>query len=91
MRFGAEVQSIKNRLDADIVKAGFSLCILLNGGEDVIQLVEAGAHGLDAGPVFLRCALRECSAVKAQFHGGDIMIRCAGTKGTEKGDEQDER
>ena len=92
MRFGAEVQSIKNRLDADVVKTVSFFCILVDGSDGSVQLTEAGTHSLNAGPVLLRGIRRDGGGIiKAQLHGGDIVIRGSGTQGTEKGDEQDER
>ena len=81
MAFGAEVQSIKNRLDADIVKAGFFLCILVDGSNGNIQLGEAGAHGLDAQPVLLRGFRWNADGiVKTQFHSGDVVLGGAGAQ-----------
>ena len=79
--FGAEVQSIKNSLDTNIVQADSFLHILLNSGDGSIQLSKAGAHGLDVLTVLLRDIRWDSNGiVKAQFHSGDIVFSGAGAQ-----------
>ena len=83
MAFRAEVQSIKNCLDADIVKAGFFLCTFLDHCDGGIQLGKAGAHSLDAQPVLLRgFRWNSDGIVKTQFHSGDVVISGSGAQST---------
>ena len=78
VRFGAEVQSIKNRLDADVVKTVSFFCILVDGGDGSVQLTETGAHGLNADPIFLRSIRWDGDGiVEAQLYGGDVVLRGA--------------
>ena len=63
------------------LKAGFFLCILVDGSNGNIQLGEAGAHGLDAQPVLLRGFRWNADGiVKTQFHSGDVVLGGAGAQ-----------
>ena len=88
--FRAEVQSIENRLDPDVIQ-GIPLLHLplhrLHGG---IQQGEAVPHPLDVGPVLRRGALRDGPAVEAQVCRSAVVLRPAGEQGTEEGQQEDD-
>ena len=64
-----EVESIKKRLDFGAVKALLFLCFIIRRCNEAVQQLEAGAHVLNVGPVFLRRVRRKLSAIKAQLSG----------------------
>ena len=82
---------IENSLDADTVKAAFTLCHVIDGGDGIVQQREAAAHIFNIGNIFRRCFARNVAAVEAQQNGGIVMLRTAGEQGADQRQRQDQR
>ena len=72
--FCGEIQSIKNGLDAGIVKAFSIFALAIDLHDHFVQLVKAVPHILDVSPVLRRGAGGNGAAVEAQLHGGHIVL-----------------
>ena len=57
---------IENSLDAGTVKAAFTLCHVIDGGDGVVQQREAAAHIFDVSNIFRRRFARNVAAVEAE-------------------------
>ena len=71
--FRAEVQSIKDGLDTDTVKAIFILCLCVDFSDGSIQQSETGLHLSDIGTVLVREFRRNRPAVEAQLHHREVV------------------
>ena len=72
--FCGEIQSIKNGLDAGIVKAFSVLTLAVYLRNHFVYLGKAVPHLLNITPVFRRSAGGNGAAVEAQLHGGHIVL-----------------
>ena len=72
---------IENSLDADTVKAAFTLCHVIDGGDGVVQQREAAAHIFDVFYIFRRRFVRNAAAVETEQNSGIVMLRAAGEQG----------
>lgn len=72
--FCGEIQSIKNGLDAGIVKAFSIFALTIDLRDHFVQLVKAVPHILDVSLVLRRGAGGNGAAVEAQLHGGHIVL-----------------
>ena len=86
-----EIQSIKNGLDAGIVKAFSIFALTVDLYDHFIQLGKAVPHILNVSPVFRCGAGGNGAAVEAQLHGGHIVLRGTGKDGTEQNHQHDQR
>ena len=89
-RILAEVQGIKNSLDADLVKALSILRHLIDGADQLIQQLKAVAHFFDVGHIFRRGTGGDLPTVEAEQHGGVVVIHAAGEQRAEKSEGQDQ-
>ena len=89
-RILAEVQGIKNSLDADLVKALSILRHLIDGADQLIQQLKAVAHFFDVGHIFRRGTGRDLPTAEAEQHGGVVVIHAAGEQRAEKSEGQDQ-
>ena len=89
--FCGEIQSIKNGLDAGIVKAFPIFALIIDLCDHFVQLGKAVPHILNVSPVFRCGAGGNVSAVEAQLHGGHIVLRGTGKDGTEQNHQHDQR
>ena len=89
-RILAEVQGIKNSLDADLVKALSILRHLIDGADQLIQQLKAVAHFFDVGNIFRRGTGGDLPTVEAEQHGGVVVIHAAGEQRAEKSEGQDQ-
>ena len=87
----AEVQSEKNRLDPDAVKAVSFFCHCVDLLDGSIQQSEAVLHIPDAGGILRRHIFRYCAAVEAQFYHCCIVGGRAGGHRAEQRHQQDRR
>ena len=82
---------IENSLDAGTVKAAFTLCHVIDGGDGVVQQREAAAHIFNVSNIFRRRFARNISTMKAQQNGGVVMLRAAGEQRADQRQRQDQR
>ena len=81
---------IENSLDADTVKATFTLYHVINGGDGVVQQRKAAAHIFDVSNIFRRRFARNISTMKAQQNSGIVMFRAAGEQRADQRQRQDQ-
>ena len=86
----AEVQSVKNSLNADRVKIVSILRHLVDGADQLIQQLKAVAHFFDVGHIFRRGTGGDLPTVEAEQHGGVVVIHAAGEQRAEKSEGQDQ-